>query len=233
MSSMELAATIGSWPAVPAAPAVSAARYARNEAQSAARNAKRVFDLVAGTLILIAILPLLLLVALIIKLDSPGPVFFFQERVGKDGRRFRMVKFRSMRRDAGQLLATLRAQNEATGPLFKMRADPRVTRAGRLLRRFSLDELPQLFNVLAGDMSLVGPRPPIPAEVAEYEGWHMARLRVVPGLTGLWQVSGRSELSFDEMVRLDLRYIRTWTLALDLKILARTIPAVFSAHGAY
>src|SRR5207249_3026199 len=142
-------------------------------------------------------------------------------------------KFRSMRQDADKELEQLRALNEADGPIFKMRADPRVTRVGRLLRRASLDELPQLLNVLKGDMSLVGPRPPIPAEVAQYEPWHMKRLEVSPGLTGLWQVSGRSELAFDEMVLLDIYYIETWSLGLDIRILLRTLPAVLFARGAF
>jgi lipopolysaccharide/colanic/teichoic acid biosynthesis glycosyltransferase len=172
-------------------------------------------------------------VALAIKLDSPGPIFYRQQRVGKHGRRFWMLKFRSMRQDADRLLDTLRAHNEASGPLFKMRRDPRITRVGRLLRRWSLDELPQLFNVLRGDMSLVGPRPPIPAEVEEYEDWQHGRLRAVPGITGLWQVSGRSEVPFHDMVRLDLHYIRNWSLGLDLVILLRTIPAVLTSRGAY
>jgi lipopolysaccharide/colanic/teichoic acid biosynthesis glycosyltransferase len=128
-----------------------------------------------------------------------------------------MLKFRSMRPDADQLLQQLRAQNEASGPLFKMRDDPRVTRVGRVLRRLSLDELPQLFNVLRGEMSLVGPRPPLPSEVAEYEDWQHGRLRAMPGMTGLWQVSGRSEVPFLDMVRLDLHYIRNWSLGLDLE----------------
>ena len=144
-----------------------------------------------------------------------------------------MMKFRSMRRDADRLLAELRERNEASGPLFKMRNDPRVTRVGRLLRRTSLDELPQLFNVLRGEMSLVGPRPPLPREVADYEDWQHGRLRAVPGMTGLWQVSGRSDVPFHDMVRLDLHYIRNWSLALDLEIILRTIPAVVGNRGAY
>ena len=154
-------------------------------------------------------------------------------RVGKDGRHFSMLKFRSMGVGADSRLAELAGQNEASGPLFKIKADPRVTRVGRVLRRYSLDELPQLFNVLGGDMSLVGPRPPLPAEVAEYEEWQLGRLRAVPGLTGLWQVSGRSEVPFHDMVRLDLHYIRNWSLALDFEILLRTVPAVISSRGAY
>jgi exopolysaccharide biosynthesis polyprenyl glycosylphosphotransferase len=182
---------------------------------------------------LLVLAPLLVAIAIAIKLDSPGPVFYRQERVGKDGRRFWILKFRSMRQDADRLLPTIRQHNEASGPLFKMRADPRVTRVGRVLRRLSLDELPQLFNVLKGEMSLVGPRPPIPSEVEQYEDWQHGRLRAMPGITGLWQVSGRSEVPFHDMVRLDLHYIRNWSLGLDLEILWRTIPAVLTSRGAY
>jgi exopolysaccharide biosynthesis polyprenyl glycosylphosphotransferase len=182
---------------------------------------------------LVLLAPLLAIIAFAIKIDSMGPVFYRQERVGKDGRRFNMLKFRSMCEDAELRLGTLKQHNEATGPLFKMRCDPRVTRVGRILRRWSLDELPQLLNVLRGEMSLVGPRPPLPAEVEQYEDWELGRLRAVPGLTGLWQVSGRSEVPFHDMVRLDLHYIRNWSLALDLEILLRTIPAVLSNRGAY
>ncbi len=194
---------------------------------------KRAIDLVLGSLVLGMLSPLLLAVAATIKLDSLGPVFYRQRRVGKDGDEFMMFKFRSMHQDAERLIEQLRDQNEATGPLFKMRADPRVTRVGRVLRRLSLDELPQLFNVLRGEMSLVGPRPPVPSEVDQYEDWQKGRLRAVPGMTGLWQVSGRSEVPFHDMVRLDLHYIRNWTLGLDLEILLRTVPAVLTNRGAY
>jgi exopolysaccharide biosynthesis polyprenyl glycosylphosphotransferase len=196
-------------------------------------SAKRALDLVLTVAGLLLISPLLLGIAVLIKLDSRGPVFYRQVRVGRDGRTFKMWKFRSMRADADALLATLRDCNEASGPLFKMRDDPRVTRVGRVLRRLSLDELPQLVNVLRGDMSLVGPRPPLPREVAEYEPWQLGRLRAVPGLTGLWQVSGRSDLTFQQMVRLDLHYIQHWSLWMDVRILARTLPAVLSHTGAY
>jgi lipopolysaccharide/colanic/teichoic acid biosynthesis glycosyltransferase len=172
-------------------------------------------------------------IAVAIRLDSPGPAFYRQMRVGRDGRRFPMLKFRSMRQDAEQLLEALRDSNEASGPLFKMRHDPRITRVGRFLRRLSLDELPQLINVLNGQMSLVGPRPPIPAEVEQYQDWEFARLRAVPGITGLWQVNGRSEVPFHDMVRLDLHYIRNWSLSMDIEILMRTIPAVLTNRGAY
>ena len=194
---------------------------------------KRTLDLTLTTLGLVMLAPVLLAIAVMIKLDSPGPVFFRQVRVGRHGQRFGMLKFRSMRQNADSLVEQLRAQNEASGPLFKMRQDPRVTPVGRVLRRLSLDELPQLFNVLRGEMSLVGPRPPLPKEVDEYEEWQFGRLRAVPGLTGLWQVSGRSDVPFHDMVRLDLHYIRNWSLKLDLEILLRTIPAVLSSRGAY
>jgi len=153
--------------------------------------------------------------------------------VGKDGRRFRMLKFRSMRRNADGLIAELQQRNEVTGPMFKIRRDPRITRVGRFLRRYSLDELPQLINVVLGDMSLVGPRPPTDSEIDKYEDWQLGRLRAVPGITGLWQVSGRSEVPFNDMVRLDLHYIRNWSFALDVEILLRTIPAVLTSKGAY
>ncbi len=194
---------------------------------------KRALDLLLTSIALVALAPVMVVIAIAIKLDSPGPVFFRQERVGKDGKRFQIMKFRSMHVGADQLLPALRHKNEVDGPIFKMRDDPRVTRVGRVLRRLSLDELPQLFNVLKGEMSLVGPRPPIPAEVEKYEDWQHGRLRAIPGITGLWQVSGRSEVSFYDMVRLDLHYIRNWSLALDLAILWRTIPAVLTSRGAY
>jgi exopolysaccharide biosynthesis polyprenyl glycosylphosphotransferase len=190
-------------------------------------------DLALVSLSLLALAPVLVLIAVLIKLDSPGPVFFRQERVGKNGRRFHMIKFRSMHQNAERLLSILQGQNEATGPLFKMRNDPRVTRVGRVLRRLSLDELPQILNVLKGDMSLVGPRPPLPSEVSKYEDWQLGRLRAAPGMTGLWQVSGRSEVPFHDMVRLDLHYIRNWSLGLDFEILLKTIPAVLTSRGAY
>jgi lipopolysaccharide/colanic/teichoic acid biosynthesis glycosyltransferase len=177
--------------------------------------------------------PLFLVVAAAIKLDSPGPVFFRQTRVGRDGSQFSMVKFRSMVTDAERLLIDLRSESEGNGLLFKMRKDPRVTRVGTLLRRYSLDELPQLFNVLGGSMSLVGPRPPLPREVAEYSQDLRRRLLVKPGLTGLWQVSGRSDLDLEESTRLDLQYVENWSPAFDVMILAKTAQAVFGGRGAY
>ena len=187
----------------------------------------------ANAIGLAALAPLFLGVAVAIKLDSPGPTFYRQVRVGKDGRRFRMLKFRSMQQDADGLVVSLLERNEVTGPMFKIRRDPRITRVGRFLRRYSLDELPQLINVVLGDMSLVGPRPPTDSEIEKYEDWQLGRLRAVPGITGLWQVSGRSEVPFHDMVRLDLHYIRNWSFALDVEILLRTIPAVLTSKGAY
>jgi exopolysaccharide biosynthesis polyprenyl glycosylphosphotransferase len=208
-------------------------RYIEFAPVAAVRWPKRALDLLITGAGVLAISPLLVAIAVAVKLDSPGPVFYRQQRVGKNGRHFWMYKFRSMVVDADRRLAELRTHNEATGPLFKMRRDPRITRIGGFLRRWSLDELPQLLNVLRGEMSLVGPRPPLPSEVAEYEDWQMGRLRAVPGLTGLWQVSGRSEVPFHDMVRLDLHYIRNWSLGLDVEILLRTIPAVMTNRGAY
>jgi lipopolysaccharide/colanic/teichoic acid biosynthesis glycosyltransferase len=158
---------------------------------------------------------------------------FTQERVGRNGRRFQMIKFRSMVVDADDQKGELLAFNEATGPIFKIRNDPRLTRMGRLLRRFSMDELPQLLNVLRGEMSLVGPRPPLPDEVLNYQPWHHQRLEVKGGMTGLWQVSGRSDLTFDEQCLLDIYYIENWSLALDLRILLQTVPYTLFGRGAY
>jgi exopolysaccharide biosynthesis polyprenyl glycosylphosphotransferase len=194
---------------------------------------KRALDVGVSAAALIALAPVLAAIAVLIKADSAGGVFYRQQRVGKNGRHFGMLKFRSMGQDADCRLAELRARNEASGPLFKMRQDPRITCVGSFLRRWSLDELPQLLNVLRGEMSLVGPRPPLPSEVEQYEDWQLGRLRAVPGVTGLWQVSGRSEVPFHDMVRLDLHYIRNWSLGLDVEILLRTIPAVLTSRGAY
>jgi exopolysaccharide biosynthesis polyprenyl glycosylphosphotransferase len=195
--------------------------------------AKRIFDLVVAGLGTIITLPLSIAIAIAVKVTSPGPVLYRQRRVGQRGRPFTMLKFRTMKVGAEDMLEDLRSLNEADGPLFKLREDPRVTRVGRWLRKWSLDELPQLLNVIAGDMSLVGPRPPLPAEVREYEEWQFDRLEVQPGVTGLWQVSGRSDLSFDEYVRLDLFYIENWSLAYDLFIVAKTIPQLLARRGAY
>ncbi len=180
-----------------------------------------------------AVAILLLAVAIAIKVDSRGPVLFRQERIGKDGKTFGMYKFRSMVVDAEERLATLTKNNEGSGVLFKMHNDPRVTKCGRWMRKYSLDELPQLWNVLVGDMSLVGPRPPLASEVSAYERHTHRRLLIKPGLTGLWQINGRSDLSWDEAVRLDLYYVENWSIAGDLLILWRTFRAVVQPSGAY
>jgi len=195
--------------------------------------AKRAFDLVAASFAIALAAPVWVVLALMIKLTSRGPVLYRQERIGRGGQPFVIYKFRTMVRGADLMLADLAAHNEASGPLFKLRNDPRITRIGRWLRRWSLDELPQLLNVVKGDMSLVGPRPPLPNEVDKYEEWHRGRLQVRPGITGVWQVGGRSDLSFDDYVRLDLFYIENWSIAYDLFILGKTIPAVLFHTGAY
>lgn len=197
------------------------------------RALKRATDVVVAAMALCLVAPVMLLLAIAVKLDSPGSVFLPQERVGARERAFRLYKVRSMYSDAEQRLQDLIDRNEAGGPIFKMKHDPRRTRVGRIIRRFSIDEVPQFWSVLKGDMSVVGPRPPMPHEVQRYDEWQKHRLDVKPGLTGLWQVSGRSELHFDEMVMLDLYYIENWSLGLDLKIILQTIPAVLSGRGAY
>ncbi|HEY6796511.1 MAG TPA: sugar transferase [Kineosporiaceae bacterium] len=194
---------------------------------------KRILDRLLAAVLLTVAAPVLLVIAIAIKVSSPGPVLFRQARVGEKGRTFQMLKFRSMVNGAEAMRAALEARNEGNGVLFKMRDDPRVTPVGAVLRRYSLDELPQLWNVLRGDMSLVGPRPPLPQEVEGYSDDATRRLRVRPGLTGLWQVSGRSDLSWEESLRLDLRYVDNWSLALDASILWRTWRAVASRSGAY
>jgi exopolysaccharide biosynthesis polyprenyl glycosylphosphotransferase len=193
---------------------------------------KRVFDVLGASLILLAIMPLFLVLAALIKLTSRGPLFYKQDRIGRDGKPFKMYKFRSMVADADRQLEALRSANEADGPLFKIRDDPRITPVGRWIRKFSLDEFPQLINVLRGEMSLVGPRPPLPGETAQYSSRDWRRLEVVPGMTGLWQVSGRCELTFSDMVRLDVFYIDNWSIGLDLSLLLRTPATVLSARGA-
>ncbi|GEE00366.1 polyprenyl glycosylphosphotransferase [Gordonia spumicola] len=203
-------------------------RYGR-----ARSSAKRVFDVVLSILIVALISPVLIGCALAVKLGDGGPVFYRAERVGLDNRRFKMWKFRSMIVDADRMRDALADQQTGNGVLFKIEDDPRVTRVGRLMRRFSLDELPQLFNVVGGSMSLVGPRPPLPAEVAEYDDLVTKRMLVLPGMTGLWQVSGRSDLSWSRSVHLDLTYVENWSLAGDLGILFRTVRAVARADGAY
>lgn len=195
--------------------------------------AHRALDILIGLIALVFVLPLMVAIGVAIILDSRGPVLVRQYRIGRGMRPFRMLKFRSMVEGAEMLLQELAPVNEADGPLFKMRRDPRVTRVGRVLRRSSLDELPQLFNVIAGDMSLVGPRPPFPHEVESDVHRQHLRLSCRPGMTGLAQIGGRSEISYDDMVRLDLRYARSRSLLLDLAILIKTVPAVLTRRGAY
>lgn len=194
---------------------------------------KTLFDFTVALVAIVLLSPLLLLITILIKLTSPGPVLYVQRRVSRGGETFNFYKFRTMCAGAEEMLPELQAYNEAEGLVFKMKNDPRVTGVGGFLRRYSLDELPQLFNVLKGEMSLVGPRPPVPSEVERYNDWHLKRLDVTPGMTGLWQVSGRSNLSFDEMVKLDLFYIENWSLTFDIKILLMTVKAVLSGTGAY
>lgn len=197
------------------------------------RGGKRLLDVVLASLGMLVAVPLLAVAAVAIKLDSPGPVFHRATRVGKGVRPFTFLKLRSMRADAQELRGLLLHRNITQGPTFKLHDDPRVTRVGRLLRKTSLDELPQLLHVLSGEMSLVGPRPPFPEEVEHYEPWMRRRLEVRPGLTCLWQIRGRSDLPFDEWMRLDVEYVERCSLALDLKILLLTVPAVLSGRGAY
>ena len=194
---------------------------------------KRAVDLIVSFLLIILLVPLFIIVALLIKIDSRGPIFFYQMRVGKNEKLFPMFKFRSMVEDAELRFSDVKAKSEVEGHIFKIKNDPRLTRVGKTIRRLSIDELPQLFNVFLGQMSLVGPRPPLPSEVQNYSSWHKKRLRVAPGITGLWQVSGRSLLPFEDMVRLDIYYIENWSLWLDIKILFKTIFVVITAKGAY
>ena len=207
--------------------------FTRAPTDEVALAAKRAFDLFSSALALLAFSPVLVTVAAAIKIESRGPVFFRQRRVGLNGRPFTMLKFRSMHIDAEARLESLRAHNEASGPVFKMRNDPRITRVGRLIRKTSLDELPPFFNVLIGEMSIVGPRPPIPAEVRQYKRWQRRRLSVKPGITCTWQVSGRSNIDFDQWMELDLEYIDHWSLWRDIQICFKTIPAVLSSRGAH
>jgi exopolysaccharide biosynthesis polyprenyl glycosylphosphotransferase len=195
---------------------------------------KRVIDIVGSAVLLLALAPLFGVVMLLIRLDSPGPIFFAQERVGYNKRRFRMLKFRTMKTGSDQQQCMLEQLNEAEGPVFKIKKDPRITWIGKFLRRFSIDELPQLINVLAGSMSLVGPRPLPVRDVERIDlQWHKRRFSIKPGITCLWQVNGRSNIGFNDWVRMDLDYIDKWSLGLDLKILMKTIPAVFRGPGAY
>ena len=194
---------------------------------------QRALDVLLCTLALLVLWPVFAVIALAVRLDTPGPVLFKQSRVGQDGREFWFYKFRSMVSDAEALRHLLEMQNERSGPVFKMKNDPRITRVGRVLRKFSLDELPQLINVLKGDMSLVGPRPALPKETAKYTPRQRQRLICLPGVTGLWQVSGRASLSFERSIELDLYYIERQSIGLYFRILLLTVPAVLRAEGAY
>ena len=194
---------------------------------------KRFTDIAVASLILLLVLPVMPVIVLLIKLDSPGSVLFRQKRVGKDGREFDFFKFRSMHTGAENVIASLRPLSGVDGPVFKLKQDPRITSTGRFLRRSSLDELPQLLNVLKGDMSVVGPRPNLPSEVSQYLPWQRRRLDVTPGITCYWQIAGRSHIGFQEWMRLDLEYIRSRSLITDIKIMLKTIPAVIARKGAY
>jgi exopolysaccharide biosynthesis polyprenyl glycosylphosphotransferase len=196
------------------------------------RALKRILDILASSAALMLLTPILAITALAIRLTSRGPILFRQVRVGLHGRTFEMLKFRSMVPDAEQLQSALAAANELSGPVFKMKRDPRVTAVGSFIRKYSVDELPQLVNVLRGDMSIVGPRPPLPSEVERYKSWQRRRLSVRPGLTCLWQVSGRNEISFEDWMLLDMRYIDHWTLAQDLGLIVKTVPVVLTGRGA-
>jgi exopolysaccharide biosynthesis polyprenyl glycosylphosphotransferase len=194
--------------------------------------AKRIFDIAVSATVLLLLSPVLGALAIALKFDSPGPVFFKQRRVGLQGRTFNIYKFRSMYLDAEARLESLRAQNEMSGPVFKMKNDPRITRIGRFIRKTSLDEFPQFWNVLRGEMSVVGPRPPLPAEVRQYKRWQRRRLSVKPGITCVWQISGRNNIDFDRWMELDLEYIDQWSLWNDIQICIKTIPAVLGNRGA-
>jgi exopolysaccharide biosynthesis polyprenyl glycosylphosphotransferase len=194
---------------------------------------RRVLDFSLSLILVLFLLPVFLVLALVIKLDSKGPVLFKQQRVGENGRLFWLYKFRSMVVDAEARRAALEVMNEASGPLFKVKNDPRITVCGRWMRKFSIDELPQLFNVIKGDMSLVGPRPALPKEVEQYTDFQRGRLAVRPGITGLWQVSGRSDLSFEQSVALDIEYVGRQSIWLDITILFKTFGAVVKGRGAY
>lgn len=196
-------------------------------------SVKRIFDLIAATCGLIILSPLMIVIAMIIKLEDHGPIFYKQIRVGKNGQEFEIYKFRSMFVNADQMFAELKEQSDVEGPMFKMKDDPRITRIGHFIRKHSLDELPQFFNVIKGEMSLVGPRPPLPAEVAEYSEYDKQRLYVTPGCTGLWQATARNNVGFDEMVRLDLKYIQCSSLKYDLWIMWKTVVIIFKPNGSY
>jgi exopolysaccharide biosynthesis polyprenyl glycosylphosphotransferase len=194
---------------------------------------KRSFDIIFSIINLIFLMPAMIIISLIIKFTSPGPILFVQNRCGLNGRIFKMYKFRTMVKDAEELKHSLSSKNEIDGPVFKMKSDPRITKIGKFLRRTSMDELPQFINVLKGEMSIIGPRPPLPQEVKKYKAWQRRRLSMRPGLTCLWQVSGRNNISFEQWMKLDLKYIDDWDLVMDFKILVKTIPAVILGNGAY
>jgi exopolysaccharide biosynthesis polyprenyl glycosylphosphotransferase len=206
--------------------------YLSHDSKPCQMAVKRLFDIVASAVAVWMLIPLFVFVAVAIKLTSRGPIFFKQLRVGLNGKPFHMLKFRSMIVNADALKEALARQNEQAGPVFKMKNDPRVTRIGRFIRKYSIDELPQLINVLRGDMSVVGPRPPVPTEVAKYESWQRRRLSVRPGLTCIWQVSGRNQISFEDWMYLDMRYIDHWTLLGDFQLIFRTVPVVLTGRGA-
>ena len=203
------------------------------DANARERRLKRLFDITASATALLILFPLLFVIALLIKLTSRGPVFFCQERVGYRGQLFKLYKFRTMVTNAEELKADLIAQNEVDGPVFKIRLDPRVTTVGRFLRKYSFDDLPQLWSVLKGEMSIVGPRPALMSEILQYKPEYVRRLTAPQGLTCIWQVSGRSNVSFAEWMAMDLRYIDTWSFLQDLQIIAKTVKVVFSGQGAY
>ncbi len=214
---------IGQFPTIP---------LHRREFPIGAFMMKRALDLTLSTIALVILSPIMLLIALIVRIDSPGPILYRAKRIGRKGRTFSCYKFRTMVPEADALKAKLAHLNERDGILFKLTNDPRVTRFGRILRKYSLDELPQFFNVLRGDMSLVGPRPPMAAEVEQYDLSHLRRLDVLPGITGLWQVEARQDPSFDSYISLDTAYVENWTIWLDLKILVRTVNVVLGGTGA-
>ncbi|MDO4300477.1 MAG: sugar transferase [Clostridia bacterium] len=194
---------------------------------------KRVFDIISSGIAIIVLSPVMIITAAAIVIESPGSPIFAQERVGRNGKIFKMYKFRSMCLDAEKKLKKLQSQNEADGPVFKIKDDPRITRIGRFIRKYSIDELMQLFNIFKGDMSVVGPRPALPGEVAEYDDFAKLRLLVKPGLSCYWQISGRSNIGFSEWMQLDVKYIREMSILTDIKIILLTIPAILKGDGAY
>lgn len=214
-------------------PVASIIELGANRESRVYRVLKRGTDLAVSITLLTLFLPIIPVVAVLIRLDSPGPVFFRQKRVGKNGKTFDFYKFRSMVPGAEGVIDTLRPLSNADGPVFKIKDDPRITRVGRFLRRSSLDELPQLINVLRGEMSIVGPRPNLPSEVSQYLPWQRRRLDVTPGITCFWQIAGRSHIGFQEWMRLDLEYVRARSYVTDIKIMFKTIPAVIARKGAY